>query len=161
MPKSTVIQSGQNGSTWHNRNSDVWGQIGRVIHPGCVSRVLQFPVLCWLPWRRGLCHPHQVHVTGEHRQLGWQLGIVHTTRTPIGQEHINQQLKVGLPPDRLPKQNDCYSKAGSLWWQDNQTEEDEMMPWYHSSVSVFSFSHCKPNSYIWLLDIVCEYMFMC
>lgn len=24
-----------------------------------------------LPWRRGLCHPDQIHVTGKHGQLNW------------------------------------------------------------------------------------------
>lgn len=96
-------------------------------------------LICWLPWRRGLCHPHQVHITGENWQLSGQVGIILIARTPIGQEHVNQQLQVGLPPDRLPEQYDCYGNTGSQWGKVNKIRTSKNCFRSSSSFSLWQF----------------------
>lgn len=79
-----------------------------------------------LPWRRGLCHPHQIHVAGKNRQLERQLEIVGKGRTPVRQEHIDEELKVRLPSDRLPKQDDRCKEQTLRVRTDGHAERSEV-----------------------------------
>ena len=64
---------------------------------------------CW-PWCWSFSHPQQVHVAGQHRQVGvrqvgWG-GIWFTIR----HQHIQQNLKRHLPPHWFPKQHQRWKK---------------------------------------------------
>lgn len=52
-----------------------------------------------------LGHPHEVHVAGQQGEVRRRLGFVNTAEVTIGQQNINNKLKVGLPSNWLPEKN--------------------------------------------------------
>lgn len=91
-------------------------------------------VLCaeLVPWRWCLGHPHEVHVAGQQWEvIGWwvHVGIA---QAPICQEHVNYQLQISLPSDRLTKQDNSYRTAqgrnrprNDRWMDVNREREKE------------------------------------
>lgn len=58
-----------------------------------------------LPWRMCLRHPHEVHVAGQHGEVRCLLGSVDIAEVTVGQQNIDYELQVGLPPNWLSQQN--------------------------------------------------------
>lgn len=52
-----------------------------------------------------LGHPHKVHVAGQQGEMRHGLGVMGTAEVTVGQQNIDNQLKVGLPSNGLPEQN--------------------------------------------------------
>lgn len=58
------------------------------------------------PGHRGFRHPQEVHVTGQHREVG--VGDRRQTRpgVPVAEKHVHDQLQARLPAHGLPKEED-------------------------------------------------------
>lgn len=67
------------------------------------------------PWGLRFGHPHEVHVTGQHGDVRAVLVPIGIAGVAAGEQNIDDQLQVGLPSDRLPKQNNSRT-LGLLSW---------------------------------------------
>lgn len=52
-----------------------------------------------------LGHPHEVHVARQQGEVRHRLGVVNTAEVTVGQQNVNNQLQIGLPPNWLSEQN--------------------------------------------------------
>lgn len=50
-------------------------------------------------------HPHKVRVAGQQRGMRRVFGVVKVAEITVGQQNVDYQLQVGLPSNRIPKQN--------------------------------------------------------
>lgn len=57
-----------------------------------------------LPGHLGFCHPKEVHVTGQNREMGVRDRRQTRSGVPIAEKHIHDQLQACLPAHRLPKE---------------------------------------------------------